>query len=263
MSYLNYTHEDGVATITLDNPPNSRLNDELLQGFVQAVLDLSKRSDTRVVLVKAEGADFSFGADITTWLDHTEESIATWITQSVQVANLLESLPVPVVAAVQGHCLGGAFELVLRMDFIIAADDAKFGHPEATAGMFTGLGGIQRVADRIGRTRAMKMALTSEVIGSQDALDFGLVNEVVPRAELHSQAEEWAARFGGGATLAHAAHKKLLHAWSNGGVLAADALLPELFGKCLVSEDAQGSLLGASEAVKAGKPRPAYAFKGR
>lgn len=263
MSSLDYSHEDGVATITLKNPPQNRLSADLIQGFAAAVTDISNRNDTRVVYVKSEGPDFSFGGDIMPWLEHTEDSATQMIAQGMQMTNLFEDLPTPIVFAVQGHCLGGGFELALRGDIIVAADNAKFGHPEATIGVFTLLGGVQRVAERVGRTRAIQWAMTAEIIEAARAYETGLINQVVPLSDLYSAAEDWVNRLATSATLSHADHKKLLRAWSDGGVHAADALMPEMTGKVFMSEDAQGSLRGAIDAVKAGQPRPAYPFKGR
>ena len=263
MAALTYTHEDGVATITLNNPPQNRMSGELMQGLMAAVQDLSGRTDTRVVLLRANGPDFSYGGDITTWMGQSKEEFGGTISQGVMLTNLFQDLPCPVVVAVQGYCGGGGFEMTLRGDIIIAADNATFGHSEATIAVFTFLGGVQRVAERVGRTRAMQWAITAERVDAQTALETGLVNEVVPVGELEARAEAWVNRLKGSATLAHAAHKKLLRAWSNGGIAQADALMGDMAGEILHSEDAQGCLSAAAEAVKAGAPRPDFEFKGR
>jgi len=263
MSLLEYTHENGVATITFNNPPQNRLANELTEKFTEAIIDLSQRKDTRVIYLKANGTDFSFGADVGPWLGISSQEVHGLIENGVKLSNLFEDLPVPIVAAVQGHCMGGGFEFALRADVIVAADNAKFGHPEATIGVFTLLGGVQRVAERIGRTRAMQMALTAELLPADKAFDYGLINEVVPLDQLENAAQAWVQKLSKTATLAHADHKKLLRAWSDGGVHAADALMAEMAAKTVISEDVQGSLKGAIEAIKAGKPRPQYDFKGK
>jgi len=263
MSLLEYTHEQGVATIIFNNPPQNRLAKELTDKFTEAIMDLSQRKDTRVIYLKSKGPDFSFGADVGPWLGISSEEVHAFIANGVKLSNLFEDLPVPIVAAVQGHCLGGGFEFALRADVIVAADNAKFGHPEATIGLFTLLGGVQRVADRIGRTRAMQLALTAELLPADKAYEFGLINEVVPADQLEDAAQAWAQKLAKSATLAHADHKKLLRAWSNGGVHGADELMAEMAAKTLITEDVQGSLKGAIEAIKAGKPRPQYDFKGK
>ncbi len=263
MAALEYTHEEGVATITLNSPPQNRLSGELIAGLGAAVQDLAARSDTRVLLLRANGPDFSYGGDITTWADQSADAFSQQIAGGVALTNLFENLPFPVVVAVQGYCGGGGFEITLRGDIIIAADNASFCHSEASIGVFTFLGGVQRVAERVGRTRAMQWAVTSERVPAEVALSAGLVNEVVPAEALESAAQAWVDRLKGSATLAHAAHKKLLRAWSEGGVAAADALLADMAGAILHSEDAQGCLPAAIEAVKDGRPRPDFAFGGQ
>lgn len=263
MSVLNYSHVDGVATITLNNPPQNRLASELMQSFGEAVMDIAGRKETRVVYIKSEGPDFSFGGDIAPWKGIDGKVMAETLAQGIHLANIFENLPVPIVVAVQGHCRGGGFELALRGDIIIAADNALFGHSEATIGVFTFLGGVQRVAERVGRTRAIEWAMSAEMIGARQAHDVGLINDVVPLGDLYATADSWVQKFSGGATLAHAAHKKLLRAWSTGGVRAADDLMATMSGDIIVSEDVQNSLVGAIEALEAGKPRPVFPFKGR
>lgn len=263
MSQLTYAHADGVATIAINNPPQNRMSFEVLDGLTAAIGDIQERNDTRVVLIRAEGPDFGYGADITPWLEMSDTEVLGRLRDAIQVTNALEELPVPVVVAIQGHCMGGCFELALRADVLIAADNAKFGHPEATISVFTLLGGVQRVAERVGRTRAMRWAITAELVDAKQAYDVGLVTDVAPLDELESVTRKWVDRLARGATLAHADHKKLLRAWADEGIKASDDLMPELASKILFTEDARGSIKSALEALMAGKPRPDYPFKAR
>ena len=217
MSILKYDHNGVVATITLANPPQNRLSRDVLLAFREAIEDIADRSETRVIHVRSEGPDFSFGGDITPWVGLSEAEATRLIKEGLDLCNAFEQLPVPSVVEVQGHCLGGGFELALRGDIIVAADDAKFGHPETTIGIFTLLGGVQRVAERVGRTRAIQWALTGELISARHAHSIGLINDYVPRDVLQATTEAWVDRLAKGATRAHATHKQLLSAWSTGG----------------------------------------------
>lgn len=263
MTALDYTYDDGVATLTFNNPPQNRLSAELSAGLAAAVQEIAGRDDVRVLLLKATGPDFSYGGDISAWTGMTAEQFSEGLSQTLGLANMFQDLSFPIVVAVQGYCGGGGFELALRGDIIIAADNANFCHSEASIGVFTFLGGVQRVAERVGRTRATQWALTAERVDAQTALDSGLVNEVVPLESLNDAAQAWVDRLKDSATLAHTAHKKLLRAWSNGGIAAADVLLAEMAGQILHSEDAQGCLPAAIEAVKAGHSRPTFKFRGK
>lgn len=263
MPPITYTHENGVATITLNNPPQNRMSAAVAEGLTAAIQDLAERTDTRVLLLKAEGPDFSYGADIQSWAGQPAKDFSESIAGGVMMTKVFQDFPFPIIVAVQGYCGGGGFEMALRGDIIIAADNAEFCHSEASIAVFTLLGGVQRVADRVGRTKAMQWALTSERVNAQTALDTGLVNEVVPAADLHTRAQEWVDRLKDSATLSHVAHKKLLRAWSDGGVEAADALMAEMAGDILVSEDAQACLPEAIKAVEDGRARPQFIFKGK
>lgn len=263
MAALEYTHNEGVAVISLNSPPQNRLSGELIAGLAAAVQDLAARDDTRVLLLRANGSDFSYGGDISSWAEQSSAEFSELISGGVALTNLFQNLPFPIIVAVQGYCGGGGFEITLRGDIIIAADNATFGHSEATIGVFTFLGGVQRVAERVGRTRAMQWAITAERIDAETALSTGLINQVVPVDDLDAAAQAWVDRLKGSATLAHAAHKKLLRAWSEGGIGAADALMGSMAGEILTSEDAQGCLPAAIEAVKTGQARPDFDFSGK
>lgn len=262
MSVVSYTHEDGIATITIDFPPQNRLGPDVSAGLTPAIMDLAQRTDTRALLFKTVGPDFSWGGDFRTWKGPTHEEFGQNMAQAIAATSLLEKFPFPVVMAVQGFCGGGGLEMALRGDIIIASDDAEFGHTEASIGVFTFLGGVQRVADRIGRTRAMQWAFTCERVGAEEAHRIGLINEVVPRDELYDAADVWVKRLASGATKAHAAHKKLLRTWSDGGVEAADALMADMAAEIHASKDLQDNLDAAIEAWEAGNPRPDFNFKG-
>ncbi|TQC43194.1 enoyl-CoA hydratase/isomerase family protein [Rhodococcus sp. WS4] len=253
----------GVATFTLDNPPQNRLDTELMLGCAAAVEQVKTDESVRVVVIRAEGEDFSYGGAIATWDMANPDQMVELFAVGLQVSNALEQLAVPVIAAVQGNCFGGGFEIALRADLIIAAESAQFCHTEGAIGMFTLLGGVQRVAERAGRGRAARWALTSEKVSAADALAAGVVAEVVPDDELDAVTAQWASRLARGATRAHVTHKALLEAWANGGVKAADDLIPELAGKLLRTGDAQYGVASAVKADEAGIARADLEFTGR
>ncbi|MEM9623268.1 MAG: enoyl-CoA hydratase/isomerase family protein, partial [Pseudomonadota bacterium] len=242
MALLEYVHDQGIAELVLNAPPQNRFRGDVTAGLGHAIQDLANRSDTRAVLIRADGPDFSHGGNVSGWIGQTGDEFAAGIAQGIVLCNTLQDLDCPIVVAVQGYCGGGGFELALRGDIIVAADDAKFCHSEASIGAFTFMGGVQRVAERVGRTRAIQWALTAEQVGARTALDAGLINEVVSRADLHSAAMRWVDKFKHGATLAHAAHKKLLRAWSDSGIAASDAIVAAMAGEILESEDTQSCL---------------------
>ena len=264
MSTVLFSAENGIAVITLNNPPQNRLSNQLIGDLAAAVQQTNEVEDLRAVLIRAEGDDFSFGAEVTGWPGRSPEEMAAQMEFGLALTNGFENLPVPLIAEVQGMCAGGAFEIAMRCDIIVASHDAKFRHTEKTLGAFTLLGGIQRVAERVGRTRAMQWAITSEEITADKAFETGLITQVVPRDQLRVAGQTWLEQCGKDApTLSHAAHKKLLRAWSEGGIAAADALVVELTKEIFHSQDAQGAVQSAADALNAGQKRPKYPFIGK
>lgn len=262
MSRLTYTFDDRLATIVLHNPPQNRLDPELLQELEAAVGAISS-SDARAVLLRADGPDFSFGGDIMDWPDMNVRELRGLFERYMGVFNQFERLALPVVAAVQGLCFGGGFELALRADVIFAAEGSRFGHPEQTLGLVTLLGGIYRAAERAGQARAAEWALTSEQVTASAMAQAGVVNRVVADAELEAEARKFAQKLTSGPTRAYAAHKALLRAWRTGGVTAADEAMFDIAIPLFETEDGQAGLNSAVNALKAGKPRPVLDFQGR
>ena len=220
-------------------------------------------SAARAVVVRAEGPDFSFGGDITPWPDADVRELRSLFERYMSVSHEFERLPLPVIAGVQGLCFGGGFELALRADVIFAAESARFGHPEQTIAIVTLLGGIYRVAERAGRSRAAEWALTSERVPAAAMAAAGVVNRVVPDEALVQEATAFARKLAQGPTRAHAAHKTLLRAWSVGGVAAADEVMFDIAMPLFETEDAKTGLRSAVNALEAGKARPAIEFEGR
>jgi enoyl-CoA hydratase/carnithine racemase len=262
MPHLTCSINDGVATLTLDNPPQNRIDEQMADDLADA-LDEVGRSDARAVLLRSDGPDFSWGGDITPWPETDAPALRALFERHMSVFNEFERLPLPVIAAVHGLCFGGGLELALRADVIFAAESARFGHPEQTLGIVTLLGGIYRVAERAGRSRAFEWALTSERVPAGVMAAAGVVNRVIADDVLLDEARAFAQRAAAGPTRAHAAHKALLRAWAVGGVAAADEAMLDIAMPLFETDDVEAGLASAVDAIKAGKPRPALQFQGR
>jgi enoyl-CoA hydratase/carnithine racemase len=262
MSLVTLGSEGALAVITIENPPQNRINDRMAAELLAAI-EAIEGGEFRAVLVRATGADFSFGGDIMNWPGMTMRQLRAAFDTYMTVFNRFERLPLPVIAAVQGLCFGGGLELAVRADMIVAAESARFGHPEQSLGIVTVLGGIYRVAERAGRSFASEWALTSEQIPAATMMQRGVVNRVVPDGELHQRALELAMRAAAGPTRAYAAHKALLRAWAEAGVAAADSAMFDIAMPLFETEDVRRSLPLAVAALKEGRPRPPMDFKGR
>lgn len=234
----------------------------MLDEFNDALVAIG-RSDARALLLHAEGADFSFGGDIVPWSEITTRELRTLFECYTVTFNQFEALSIPTVVAVQGLCFGGGFELAIRADVIFAGQSARFGHPEQTLGILTLIGGVYRVAERDGRSKAIEWAYSSEQISAQVMESHGVVNRVVADDKLFEEAITFTRKLANGPIRAHAAHKALLRIWATGGVAAADQAMLEIAMPLFDSEDVKLSLPAAVEAFKAGKPRQVFPFKGR
>ena len=134
----------------------------------------------------------------------------------------IEALPVPVIFAAHGLTLTAAFELSLACDLIIASQSAKFGLVEIVVGLTPSMGGPQRLAERAGSGRARQLVMTGDLFDAQTLEDWNVVNEVLPDERLDTRANELALQLANGPTLAHAMTKRILRAYVEGGVPAAD-----------------------------------------
>lgn len=260
MPHLTVTLSDTVATVTLNNPPQNRISDQMIGELADAVRTI-EASGCRAVLLRAEGADFSFGGDILPWDDADVHDLRSRFEHYMSVFNTFEALPVPVIAAVQGLCFGGGLELAVRADVIFAGETARFGHPEQTLGIVTLLGGIYRIAEKAGRARAIEWALTSEQVPATVMANAGVVNHVVPDAELAGTALAFTRKAAAGPTRAHAAHKALLRTWSTAGTAAADAVMFDIAMPLFETQDVRTALPSAITALKEGRPRPVISFQ--
>lgn len=262
MSYIRLTFDGSVAILTLSAPRNNRFGVEMVDDMDQAIDELTDKG-ARAVLLCADGPDFCHGGDVEPWLGLKPHELNAIFERYMAVFNRLERLPIPVIAAVQGLCNGGGLELALRADILIAGESTRFSHSEQTVAFVTVVGGIYRVAERVGRVLAYQWALTSEMIPAQLAAQHGLVNRIVADDAVQSEALAFAKTVAAGATKAHAAHKALLRAWSVGGIAAADDLMFDLTRHILSSEDTQRGIVNAVEALVADKPRPIIEFHNR
>ena len=254
--------ESGVATITLRKPPDNRFHKAMVTEIDQAIDEIVSRQ-ARVLILAADGPDFCHGGDIVTWETHEPEQWAAELGGFLYVFNRLEHLSIPVIAAVQGLCNGGGWELVLHADIIFAAKNARFSHSEQTMGLVTALGGVYRSAQRVGPLLAYEWALTSEEVPAEVLYRHGGVNRLVDEADLLAEAKRFAQSLATGPTLAHAAHKVLLRSWAGGGVAAADGIVADVYLPLLKSEDWANGLKSGIAAYRAGRPRPRLEFAGR
>ena len=193
MAYENILFEkDGaVGSLTINRPKSlNALNPATLHEIAACLQDVRRDQSIHCLIITGEGdRAFIAGADIAAMVSMTALEGKAFAALGLSVLRTLEELPIPVIAAVNGFALGGGTELALACDLIIAADKAKFGQPEINLGVIPGFGGTQRLARRIGLPRARELIYSGDMIDAETALRYGLVNKVVPLADLMSEAK--------------------------------------------------------------------------
>jgi enoyl-CoA hydratase/carnithine racemase len=234
-----YEKKGSIAYVTVNRPKvlnalNSATFRELKAVFQDAQNDAAIRG---VILTGAGDKSFMAGADISELAQVTPVQAEENTRLGQGVADLIENLGKPVVAAVNGYALGGGCELALASNIRVAAESARFGLPEVTLGLMPGAGGTQRLPRAIGKGLALQLILTGGMINAQEAYRIGLVNEVVPAAELISRAEAILARINANSPLSikfalEAVNKGMDTSQAEGVLLEAT-----LFALCASTED--------------------------
>lgn len=183
---VNNAFDTHIALIQLSRPKElNALNLQLMSELRDALKVLDNDDNVRVILITGNEKAFAAGADIKQMAGKT--TIDMWKIDQFSTWDQIRRTKKPLIAAVSGFALGGGCELAMTCDMIVASETAKFGQPEIKIGVMPGAGGTQRLTKAIGKARAMEMVLTGKFISAQEALDYGLINKVVP-VELYLEA---------------------------------------------------------------------------
>ncbi|UYG05090.1 enoyl-CoA hydratase-related protein [Halomonas sp. LR3S48] len=243
---IDVVDDAGVVRLTINRPKAlNALNSAVLTELEAVLTELEQRSDLRAVLITGAGEkSFVAGADITEMREKTPEEARAFASQALRTIKRLETLPVPVVALVNGFCLGGGCELALACDWAVASDNAIFGQPEVLLGVIPGFGGTQRLPRRVGPAMALDLVTTGRKIDAREALRIGLVNRVMPQAELEGYAEELIKQLSGNGPHAVRAAKQAVHDGMDQDLDSALALETALFAFCFAGDE-QSEGMGA------------------
>lgn len=189
---------EGIALITLNRPKQlNSLNKALLSELNEVLEALRDDTETKVVLLTGAGEKaFVAGADIKEFASFNGAQGAELSKEGhLTVFNVIEEFPKPVIAAINGFALGGGLELAISAHIRIASNNARMGLPETSLGLIPGYGGTQRLPQLIGKGRALEMIFSARMIDAETALNYGLVNQVVPHDKLLDAAKEMARSF--------------------------------------------------------------------
>jgi enoyl-CoA hydratase/carnithine racemase len=231
---------DRIATVTLNNPPTNLLNGTVLKELDHLLDELEEDEDVRVVILTAAGRFFCPGADIKELaLIRTAHQGAEFSARGQAVFNRIERFDRPVIAAINGTCLGGGLELAMACHVRIAAAEASLGLPEIKLGLIPGFGGTQRLQRILGPSRAAELILTGESMTSEEALTLGLVSRVVPAQDVLRQAKALAGMIAAKGRLATQAAVRAIRTGLDSPLAEGLAREAEMFGELCETADKQ------------------------
>ena len=253
---LSFEGEIGILTINRPKALNA-LNIETLKDIQTGIQEVKDHPELKVLILTGAGDKaFVAGADISEMRGMTPMEAVNFSKMGHQTLNMIQELDRPVIAAVNGFALGGGTEIAIACDFIYASENARFGQPEVTLGIFPGFGGTQRLPRLIGKGKAKELILTGKMVTAQEAFQMGIVNRIFPQASLMEETKKVAAQIAGNGTVAVRLAKMLVDAGFNMDLADACAFESYAFGIGFATEDQKE---GMTAFLEKRKPN----FKGR
>ena len=258
MSFVNCEQQGAVAVLTIDRPKAlNALNPEVLADLKAAFEGIDQNSVRCVVLTGAGDKSFVAGADIGSMSTMTQAEGEAFGKLGNDIFLMIESFPLPVIAAVNGFALGGGCELYMSCDIRICSDNAMFGQPEVGLGITPGFGGTQRLPRIVGLGMAKQLLYTARNIDANEALRIGLVNAVVPQPDLMDTAMKMANTIAKNAPIAVRACKKAVNEGMQVSIDKAVEIEEKLFGDCFETHD---QVEGMACFLSREKPKPKAVF---
>jgi enoyl-CoA hydratase/carnithine racemase len=206
--FVRVERDEAIATIRLDRPPMNALNAQVRDEIAAAAAELDADAAVRAVVLYGGEKVFAAGADIKEMAEASFAQVAVDSRRLQAAFTTVARIGKPVVAAITGYALGGGLELALCADFRVAGETARVGQPEILLGIIPGAGGTQRLPRLVGPARAKDIVYTGRFVGAAEALGIGLVDRVVPDAEVYQAARDLVARYATGPAVALRAAKQ-------------------------------------------------------
>ena len=251
MEFVNYEVEDYVAVLTINRPKAlNALNSQVLEEIEQTI-DAVDTNEVRALIITGAGEkSFVAGADIAEMSSLTKAESEAFGKKGNDVFRKIETLAIPVIAAVNGFALGGGNEIAMSCDIRICSDNALFGQPEVGLGITPGFGGTQRLARLVGAGIAKQLVYTARNIKADEAYRIGLVNSVYTQEELMPAAKKLAATIAKNAPIAVRNCKKAINDGLNTDIDNAIVIEEKLFGDCFETEDQKAAMANFLEKDK-------------
>ncbi len=238
MEFITYEQEGQVGIVTINRPKAlNALNSQVLEEIEATFKAIDLDAVRAVILTGAGEKSFVAGADIGEMSTLTKAEGEAFGKKGNDVFRMIETFPIPVIAAVNGFALGGGCEISMSCDIRICSENAVFGQPEVGLGITPGFGGTQRLARLVGPGMAKQMIYTARNIKADEAFRIGLVNAVYPQEELMAAAKKMAAGIAKNAPIAVRACKKAINDGLEADMDDAIVIEEKLFGSCFETED--------------------------
>lgn len=250
--FIETSFSDGILTITINRAAKlNALNTKVLSE-IRKVLEKDKNDPLvkGVILTGAGNKAFAAGADIKEFANFNSKQASAMAASGHAIMRAIETFPKPIIAAVNGFALGGGCELAMACHLRVASENAKFGQPEVNLGIIPGYGGTQRLVQLIGKTKALELLMTADIISAEEALQLGLVNYVVPQEELAAKCTSLIRKISKKGPLAIAHVINSVNAYFATGVDGFQTEIAE-FGKCFDTEDVKEGIGAFVEKRKA------------
>lgn len=262
---IRYEKKDSIGIATINRPEAlNALNSTVIADLEQVISEVEKDADLRAFILTGEGRSFVAGADIGEQKPMDVAGGRKWGQRGSALFRRIEKLEIPTIAAVNGFALGGGCEIAMACDIILAAGPnaegkggAKFGQPEVGLGITPGFGGTQRLPRLVGMGMAKQLLYTARNIDAAEALRIGLVNAVIPQAELLDAALKMAGQIAKNAPIAVRACKKAVNEGMQVSIDKAVEIEEKLFGGCFETHD---QVEGMACFLSREKPKPKAVF---
>lgn len=188
--------KDGIAVLSMNNPPVNQLSEAFVKDIAEALSEAFSADEVKAVIVTGSGKNFIAGADITELKGMTDKDhVFSQVIENYRFVNAIEDGPKPVIASINGHCLGGGLEIAVACHYRVAAKGVQVGQPEVQIGLIPGAGGTQRLARLVGLPDALQMITAGNGITSEQGMEKGCIDEVVPHEHLLEKALDVSRRF--------------------------------------------------------------------
>ena len=242
-NHLKIEERGNIAIMTISAPKSLNALNSTILGEIDEYLDEVENGGFRCLIITGDGEkSFVAGADISEMAPLGAQQGETFGRRGAEVFRHIETLPCPVIAAVNGFALGGGCELAMACDIRLCSDNARFGQPEVGLGIIPGFSGTVRLARLVGMGMAKQLIFSGKNIKADEALRIGLVNEVLPQAELMNRALELAGQIAANAPLAVSAAKLCINTENDMPAEDAIAFESRAFGLCFNTEDQKNGM---------------------